>query len=380
MAAGKTLGNASVKSGARRKVALVTNIPAPYRVAVFRLLARVPGMHFKVFFCAGSEPDRNWDEAQQAYEHMFLQERVFKVGIRFIHFNPDVWAQLKAFGPEVVVTTGFNPTHLLAFLYARFHGCQHVAMTDGTPDSEQNLSIVHKLLRRWVYGRSAACVGASQASLRLLAEYVPRPESLFQSHLCADNARFAAEPEHPKAYDLLFCGRFVGVKNPMFAMDVAEACARKLGRRVSLAFLGAGELEPEMRARAATLEGVDASFLGFAQTDDLPARYKRASIFLFPTLWDPWGVVANEACASGVPILCTVHAGAAGEIIQDGVNGAILPLDVEAWTQAACRLLQDPAWYAQQSEGGRRLVQGHTFEAAADGLWRAIAHALRSRG
>lgn len=363
----------------RAKVALVTNIPAPYRVAVFRLLARVPGLDFKVFFFAGSEPDRNWGHTQQAYEHVFLRERVFKVGSRFVHVNPDVWSQLKAFEPDVVITTGFNPTHLLAFLYARWHRCRHVAMTDGTLESEDILSPAHRWLRRRVYARSEAFVGASQASLRLFQHYGARPEALFQSHLCADNARFDAEPDHPKVHDLLFCGRFVAVKNPMFAMDVAQACAHRLGRRVSLAFLGAGELEPEMRARAGQLDGVDVSFLGFAQPDQLPGHYKRARVFLFPTSWDPWGVVANEACVSGVPILTTAHAGSVGEIIQDGVNGAILPLDVPAWTEAACRLLSDPAWHARQAEAGRRLVQGHTFQSAADGLRLALEHVLRRK-
>jgi glycosyltransferase involved in cell wall biosynthesis len=362
-----------------RKVALVTNIPAPYRVAVFEQLARLPGLHFKVFFFAGSEPDRNWGEAQQTYDHAFLRERVFKLGARFVHVNPDVWSQLRAFRPDVVITTGFNPTHLLAFLYARLHGAKHVAMTDGTPESEAVLSAAHRWVRRWVYRRTDAFVGASQASLRLFQAYGAPGPALFQSHLCADNARFDAEPAHAPVHDFLFCGRFVSVKNPMFAMDVAQACAHRLRRRVSLAFLGAGELEPQMRARAAELDGVDVRFLSFAQPDALPGHYKRALVFLFPTSWDPWGVVANEACASGVPVLTTVHAGSAGEIVLDGVNGAILPLEVEAWAHAACRLLQDADWYAAQSEAGRRLVRGYTFEAAAQGLHQAATYALKER-
>jgi glycosyltransferase involved in cell wall biosynthesis len=213
--------------------------------------------------------------------------------------------------------------------------------------------------------------------MRLLAQYGAPASALFQSHLCADNARFEREPEHPKVHDLLFCGRFVDVKNPLFAMDVASASARLLGRRVSLAFLGAGELEPQMRAHALTLSDVDVQFLGFAQPDALPGHFKRSRIFLFPTSWDPWGVVANEACVAGVPVLATAHAGAAGEIIRDGVNGAVLPLDVQAWAQAVCRLLQDEDLYRRQSEAGRQLVKGYTFEAAAKGLCDAVDHAMR---
>ena len=358
---------------------MVANIPAPYRVPVYQALAATPGITLKVFFFAGSEPDRNWNAVQQPYDHVFLRERVFEVAGRFIHANPDLWPMLKDFAPDVVITTGFNPSHLLGYIYARRFGARHIGMTDGTVASEAKLSFFHRLLRRWVYGHSQAFVGASHASMALLMQYGAEPGQLYQSHLCADNARFAREPEHAKEHDFLFCGRFVDIKNPMFAMDVAQASARQLGRRVSLAFLGAGELEPAMRERAAKLDGVDVRFLGFAQPAELPAHFKRSRLFLFPTSWDPWGVVANEACASGVPILATSHAGSAGEIIVDGVNGAVLPLDVQAWTQAACRLLQDPELYAQQAEAGRRLVRGYTFEAAAMGLADAVQCAMRAR-
>ncbi|MEY4766968.1 MAG: hypothetical protein RI907_3641, partial [Pseudomonadota bacterium] len=97
------------------------------------------------------------------------------------------------------------------------------------------------------------------------------------------------------------------------------------------------------------------------------------------TTFDPWGVVANEACASGVPIITTSVAGASGEIVRDGENGAILPLDVDAWAQAACRLLEDPAWHASRAQAGLRLVQGHTFAAAAEGIRQAVVYGLKAR-
>lgn len=359
------------------KVAMLANIPAPYRIPIYRLLAATPGIALRVFFFAGSEPDRNWDAVRQPYDHMFLKERFVTVGSRYIHVNPDMWGQLRAFAPDVVITTGFNPSHLLGFLYARLHGARHIGMTDGTPESEAGLSMLHRLLRRWVYGRSQAFAGASRASMQLLASYGAPPDALFQSHLCADNARFEQEPEPEKVHDMLFCGRFVEAKNPIFAMDVAQSCAELMGRRVSLAFLGAGDVEPTMRVHARTLSLVDVNFLGFAQPESLPGHFKRARIFLFPTALDTWGVVLNEACASGLPILSTSHAGAAGEIVVDGVNGAVLPLDVQAWAQTACQWLQDPASRQQMAEAGRQLVRGYTYEAAAQGLVQAVTRAMQ---
>ena len=132
------------------RVALVTNIPAPYRVPVYGLLAAQPGLDLQLFFCSERESDRAWDLDHIRVPHVFLRERVFSWRGRFIHANADVWAALRSFRPDVVVTTGFNPTHLLAFAYARLHGARHVAMTDGTVASEAGLSVVHRWIRRHV--------------------------------------------------------------------------------------------------------------------------------------------------------------------------------------------------------------------------------------
>lgn len=362
----------------RVKVALVTNIPAPYRVPVFERLARRSDCELHLVYCSGSEPDRDWQLPEGAYQQHYLKERFLSVRGRFIHVNPDVGAVLRRIGPDVVITTGYNPTHLLAFCFAWVRGIPHVAMTDGTVRSEATLSGVHRLLRRWVLGASRAFVGPSEGAFALFAQYgVPR-NRVFRSHLCADNAAFERQPPVDKVHDLLFCGRFVPVKNPMFAMEVAHGVARQLGRRVSLAFMGSGELEAEMRAQAATLEDdVDVRFLGFAQQHELPARYGAARVFLFPTSWDPWGVVANEACAAGLPVVVTPEAGAAGELVRNGVNGVVLPLELDAWVAACATLLRDPARAAALGQQGRELVKQYSYEAAAQGLWDAVACAVK---
>jgi glycosyltransferase involved in cell wall biosynthesis len=90
-------------------------------------------------------------------------------------------------------------------------------------------------------------------------------------------------------------------------------------------------------------------------------------------------VVANEACAAGLPTLVTAEAGAAKELIRDGKNGYVLPLNVEAWVDACMRLLSDPQLYAQQSAAAIRAVRPYNFDAAADGIWQAVKAAVPGR-
>jgi glycosyltransferase involved in cell wall biosynthesis len=99
---------------------------------------------------------------------------------------------------------------------------------------------------------------------------------------------------------------------------------------------------------------------------------------LFPTLWDPWGVVANEACAAGVPVLVSNIAGAAGELVRDGENGFVMPLDLERWVDAAVRLLTDESLYAAMSVRCRELVGEYGYDNAARGIAQAVRAADRA--
>lgn len=365
-------------TGASLRVAVVTNIPAPYRLPIYERLASMPGIELRLFFCSGREPDREWDLDPLRVPHCFLRERVLSFRGRFIHFNPDVWAQLRAFGPALVVTTGFNPTHLFAYAFSRRHGAQHIAMTDGTAMSESRLTALHRWVRRQVYAHTDAFVGASEGSFALYRQYGIGDDRLFKSHLCANNAAFAgnAKARRPRDIDFIFCGRFVAGKLPLFAIEVAAATARRLGRRVRLLLVGSGELEAAMREAAeGARDQVESEFAGFARQADLPGHYARARVLLFPTVGDTWGVVANEASAAGVPVIVSPQAGVAGDLVRDGENGHVLPLEVARWADAAAALLGDPTIWQRMSEAGLRAVQSCSYDNAARGLAAAIAFA-----
>ena len=77
-------------------------------------------------------------------------------------------------------------------------------------------------------------------------------------------------------------------------------------------------------------EGGCVIFAGFRQVEELPFFYAGAGAFIHPALSEPWGLVINEAMASGLPILSSGNVGAAEELVQEGVNGfSFDPYDVE---------------------------------------------------
>lgn len=364
---------------ASMRVAIVTNIPAPYRLPMYELLAAKQGVELGLFFCSDRESDREWDLNRLNVPHVFLRPRVIHWRHRFIHANVDLWPALDAFRPDVVVTTGFNPTHLLAFWFARVRGLRHVAMTDGTAVSESSLTFIHRWARRFVYRRSQAFVGASEGSFELYRQYGLSSSVMFKSQLCANNPAFAETRELPREFDFIFCGRFAEGKLPLFAIEVAAKTSRRLGCRVRMLLVGSGPLEAQMRQAAdLNVEHVETHFTGFALQAELPGHYARAKLLLFPTVGDTWGVVANEACAAGVPVLVSQRAGVAGDLVRDGENGYVLPLDSTVWSEAAATLLTDQNEWERMSATARSAVESYTYAEAADGLALAIALAAKN--
>ncbi len=352
------------------KLALVVNEPPPYRIPIFNRVAAFNDIELKVIFFCMHEPNRFWNLPAMEFDHEFLQENVYTVNGRYIHNNPDVLFALTKFDPDVVIGNGFNPTHLYAMLWTMLRRRAYVPMTDGTLQSEQSLSKIHRWLRRFAYARGPAFIAASQGGMALYQDYGVEADRCYQSCLCIDNGRFF-DNQSPieKKWDFIFCGRLEPAKCPDFALEVAARCAQRLDRRVSILMVGSGSMENALYEQAKQLSDlIDVHFTGFARQEELPRLYQSAKIFLFPTKADVWGVVANEACAAGLPVLITPYAGAAGELIIDGKNGFIRELDADSWADCAIRLLQNERRREAFGQHSQLLVKPYDFDAAARGI------------
>ncbi len=74
------------------------------------------------------------------------------------------------------------------------------------------------------------------------------------------------------------------------------------------------------------LEGIEGiRDLGFVQPKALPRVLASASAFVLPSRSDAWGVALVEACAAGLPVICTDVCGSSVELVRELGNGLIVP-------------------------------------------------------
>ena len=360
-----------------RHITLISNIPAPYREPVFEEVARQCRDNFTVIYCKHLEKDRDWKIRAGKYPHVFLPGRSFtyyRIYMHHVHWNHGVWRELNRQNPAVVITNGFNPSHLIGFLWARAKGRKHIAMSDGWLKSEERLTPLHRWLRRKVFGRTAAFIGASRRSLEMFQSYGAPASACFQSYLCGNNEAFFAHRSAlaDRPYDIMFSGQFIERKMPEFFCEVARLMKQRRGA-LKVLLIGDGPLRAQTLQTLTDL-GIEHDYPGFLSQDELPARYGAAKLLLFPTLQECWGVVANEACAAGTPVITCDNSAIDGELVKDRVNGRVLPLQAEAWAEAALALLDDASLWRAYSASAREQVARYTYQQAGQGIVDAIHH------
>ena len=152
---------------------------------------------------------------------------------------------------------------------------------------------------------------------------------------------------------LLYVGQINWKKN---LRRILEACA-KLERPFRLVMAGQGPHEREVRELAVTLGiGNRVQFTGHLQgADSLNALYRRADLFLFPSLYDTFSLVVREAAAMGTPAV-VIRGSCAAEGILDGENGFLCqddPADLARVVEAA---LSDPERLARVGERARATI------------------------
>jgi glycosyltransferase involved in cell wall biosynthesis len=141
---------------------------------------------------------------------------------------------------------------------------------------------------------------------------------------------------------------------------------------------GQGWLYDEMMAEIER-QGLDerVRFLGFVADADLPALYSGATLFLFPSLYEGFGLPLLEAMQCGTPVV-TSNASSLPEVVGEmGEETAVLlsPHDEAAWTTAVHHLLATPNRRIALAEAGQLRARHFTWEQSAQELF-ALYHAL----
>jgi glycogen(starch) synthase len=158
---------------------------------------------------------------------------------------------------------------------------------------------------------------------------------------------------------LLYAGRLMHEKGVQTLLRAVRTL-RESHPGLRLAVAGTGGYEPELRALARRLRVARAvNWLGFVPEDELAPLLGAADAVVVPSLYEPFGIVALEAAASGAPLV-VAETGGLCDLVGAGVAAAGFPPgDAGALATAVGMLLADPTAARAAASRARRAVRRH---------------------
>jgi glycosyltransferase involved in cell wall biosynthesis len=145
--------------------------------------------------------------------------------------------------------------------------------------------------------------------------------------------------------------------------------------RLLLVVAGDGPQRRQIETLAQEL-GVRLRLTGDLPADRIGEAYAAADVFALLSSRETWGVVVNEAAASGLPLVLSDRVGAAYDLLRDGENGFLVAAgDVDATGEAFKRLAADAGLRTRAGERSRELVRGWGYEPSVEGFVAAVRDA-----
>jgi glycosyltransferase involved in cell wall biosynthesis len=336
----------------KRKLALLLNMIAPARLRLYSVLAG----HFDLLILhGGSEANReSWSGLEQAipnarvvrawgwqlHQAKKVDGEVFDE--KFFHVTPGFAWHLLRFRPEAVISNEMGLRTLTALVYGTLFRKPVWVWWGGTLHTERQIGLLRKLIRKVVTLWTRHWISYGRTSTEYLQQLGVKRERILESQNAVDEARFQMDAEpawiiQPRPV-LLHAGQFIERKG-LGLLLAAAAILQQQGCEFSLLLVGSGREKQALEQRVAAIGLKNVHFRAAQTPEKMPAVYRSADVLVFPTLEDVWGLVANEAILSGVPVLCSRYAGCARELFSE--ENIFTPDDLNEFTEKLRDALYD---------------------------------------
>jgi glycosyltransferase involved in cell wall biosynthesis len=347
---------------------ILTTHPIQYQVPLWQALARDGRVRFEVWYLTrfGTQPSPDqefgktfaWDiEILSGYPYRFLDavEGASPTTFWKCRLRERLRDRLRAVGATVVWIQGWQ----VAGYWQAVWEAQAVGAAVWLRAESNDLAPrvwwkqpLKRILLGAFFERVQEFLYIGTANKRLYERYNVICTHLHPAPYAVDNERFARQAQGlrvrrselrrawgilPTDFCVLFCGKFVAKKRPSVLIAAARQ-VRTDGRlpNIHLLFVGAGELSDELRAACTVVYDAEgsgtasvkadigrpsdrppAAFAGFLNQTEISSAYVAADCLVLPSdHGETWGLVVNEALASGLPCLVSDACGCAEDLIS----------------------------------------------------------------
>jgi glycosyltransferase involved in cell wall biosynthesis len=357
----------------KHQVAFVTIVPSPYQRDLFGALAAREDIDLSVYYLESAAPDSPWPEKELRSFERILPGFWVPFGSLRAHVNWQIPDFSKA---DFVILSSFTSFTGQLLMRNSLRGRRWLFWGERPRPQIGMKQLVQQQLASPI-GGAAGIVGIGSAAEHDYRSRFPQLRHFCIPYHCELAPFFAIQRDPNLRYPItfFFCGQMIerkGVDLLLRAFDrlIANGMDARLllvGREAELpTFMNL--VSPKTRSRV--------QYEGFQPPDCLPAYFARSDVFVMPSRHDGWGVVVNQALATGVPIITSDAVGAGLDYVENGINGVKVKAgDVDALYEAMQTLARNPEIALIWGRKSREVARALTPEAGAD-KWVQVFEAL----
>ena len=363
----------AITRSSKHRLAVLTNIIAPYRLPVYEGLA---GRFQTWVITSGDEDNRRWGDELSASG--FVVKRAWGVTIkrrvrgkdgsvsdlRYTHINPGFLTDLIRLRPDAVLSIEMGVRSLIAITYGALFGKPVWIWWGGTLHTERAVPFYKRIIRKLFARANCRWISYGETSTEYLESIGVERGRILQIQNCVDDRLFHQDGPvypldlpHPR---VLVVGQLIERKG-IYPLLEAVARVQREGYRFSLVVVGDGPERTRFLERARHLGVTGLHYIPWVSQSTMPSLYRSCDLMVFPTFEDVWGLVVNEALLCGLPVLSSIYAGCAQELLppsnrfdplqsdqfvdalRRGLEGRIAPPDVSRIrpTEAVIQMIAD---------------------------------------
>ena len=196
--------------------------------------------------------------------------------------------------------------------------------------------------------------GGNYSHKDLFRRYGMKEDRIFLMPMMVDNSKFHVEKKKfPNPFIFLFVGRLVPHKN---VENLIQQFNIYFSDKIAvLKIVGDGEQGEYLIDKYSSEKII---FTGKKFNKELITEYNSASCFVCPSLFEPWGLVVNEALSAGLPVIARKEVGACSDLIEGKETGFIVD-DMHDFGKMMLTLFNDSELLKNYSKNASDLMKNN---------------------
>jgi len=315
------------------KITIFSVVPSPYQRDLFRAIDARNEIDLQVYYLEEAAPDSPWKKTSlESWEHILPGFCIGKSRIRS-HVN---WKLPQLAEQDFVVVntavTDMTTQRLLRGCRKLGPSAKWIFWGELLRSGEGIAEKIRQTCSAPLNNLDAIVAIGKRAQ----TDYQSRFENLsvhnlpyycnIESFVESSEARMNRRPDD-RPVQILYCGQMIHRKGVDILLTAFQSLVEEK-QNVSLSLVGREAELPKFLEAVSKEARERIEFHGFQSIESLPDFFGKADVFVLPSRHDGWGVVVNQAIGAGLPVVSTDRVGAACDLIQNELNGMIIPAGV----------------------------------------------------